>query len=85
MPVKQNSCTRLNVLLVLTDRGILAQSNYSVVDERICPSPAGPLIIIYLEEIRGWSLVAGRTMLVIFLTHMHGKLRAKISILQEEA
>ena len=27
MPVKQNSFTHLRVLLVLTDRGILAQSN----------------------------------------------------------
>jgi hypothetical protein len=42
MPVKQNHCAHLRVLLVLIDRGMLAQSKYRVVDGRICPSLGGP-------------------------------------------
>ena len=42
VPVKQSCFTRLSALLVLTDRGILAQSNASVVDGWSCPWLGGP-------------------------------------------
>jgi hypothetical protein len=62
MPVKQNSFTNIRVLLVLsllTDRGILTQYNYSVVDRQICISLGLPIYRDWLTGVSGrWVIMS---------------------------